>query len=202
MHRWLKCRLKSWGLIRGICMLLFIVQIIIVFVPPIQFQEGLQHKEVLQLQKMVLKEPCRRKLSTLKIRKLENNSAYIVEHFPYIDRRIIRMPNYHNWDDCRHVSKLVSQLKCHSSHLQLLIAVMSHSTRFTRREAIRKSWGNNVLTQNATFLVFFFLANVNDKNVMLKVKKEAAVHGDIVIGDFDEHFNSKSLKVSCIFISF
>ena len=116
-------------------------------------------------------------------------------HFPYIDQKIIQTANYCNWDDCRHVSKLVSQFRCHLSHIKLLVTVVSHSASFTRREAIRKSWGNNVRT-DGKFLVFFFLANVNDEGVMLKVKEEAMVNGDIVMGDFDENFLNNSLKVS------
>ena len=73
--------------------------------------------------------------------------------------------------------------------------MVSHSTSFKRREAIRKSWGSNIRT-GGKYLVFFFLANVDDDGVMAKVKVEAMVNEDIVMGDFDKNFHKKSLKVS------
>ena len=123
----------------------------------------------------------------------KDNSAYILNRYPYIDGRTIKKANYSNYDERRHVSKLLDRFRCHSSPIKLLVTVMSHSASFTRREAIRKSWGGDGSTDQ--FKVFFFVANVKEVEVMSKVRKESLTHGDIVMGNFYESFYNNSFKV-------
>ena len=112
------------------------------------------------------------------------------------DVRIVadRVPRYANWDQ-RHRSKLVTKLRCETQQppLKLVIAVFSHTASFTRREAVRKTWG-----RGKNFRTYFFVGHVGESNVMSQLRAESMKEGDIIMGDFHESFYNNSRKVEMI----
>ena len=140
----LTCRSRYYGRSRKRSILVFttLVLVVLVVVMFLQRQKVLQREEVLLPNEVLQPQevadiPCRGK-SWVNLRP-KNNFAYIMARFPYIDQRTIQTANYRNWDKSEHVSRLVSQIRCQPPHINLLVTVISHSIRFKRREAIRKS---------------------------------------------------------------
>ncbi|XP_066910468.1 beta-1,3-galactosyltransferase 1-like [Clytia hemisphaerica] len=88
------------------------------------------------------------------------------------------------------------KLDC-STRYDLIILISSHAAHFERREKIRRTWGNASMwiTQNKKWKVVFVLGVIDNKNTMLKIKKESKTHGDVILEDVPESFYQLSFKV-------
>ena len=92
----------------------------------------------------------------------------------------------------------------------LVVLVASDPKRFDRRSTIRQTWGNckrfmtllsamrsrwsEVMEGKDPVRVVFLLGRRSDSRLQSAVDKEALVHRDIVLGNFQDHYRNLTLK--------
>ena len=94
-----------------------------------------------------------------------------------------------------HRTKLLSTDICPEGSLFLLILVSTNVGNFDRRQLIRKTWGADYSIETKWKTVFLLGKNNNGKQ-MINATKESRIYGDIVQGDYQEHFWNMSYKVA------
>ena len=94
-----------------------------------------------------------------------------------------------------HRTKLLTTSVCPPNSLLLLILVSTNVGNFDRRQLIRKTWGADFSIETKWKTVFLLGKNNNDKE-MINATKESRAYGDIVQGDYQEHFWNMSYKVA------
>jgi len=82
---------------------------------------------------------------------------------------------------------------CDSESLQYLIYVHSAPKNKQRRKLVRSTWGDTHLFKDQRTRVIFLMGTSEDKADQKIIDDEFQIHGDIVQGDFIEHYQvSKS----------
>ncbi|PFX19545.1 UDP-GlcNAc:betaGal beta-1,3-N-acetylglucosaminyltransferase 6 [Stylophora pistillata] len=92
-------------------------------------------------------------------------------------------------------TKLLTTATCPADPLLFLILVSSNVGNFDRRQLIRKTWGADHSIETRWKTVFLVGKNGNQK-VMENASVESGIYGDIVQGDYQEHFWNMSFKVA------
>ena len=92
-------------------------------------------------------------------------------------------------------TKLLTNATCPLDPLLFLILVSSNVGNFNRRQLIRKTWGTDHSIETKWKTVFLLGKN-NNERVMENATVESGVYGDIVQGDYQEHFWNMSYKVA------
>ena len=78
------------------------------------------------------------------------------------------------------------------SKFDLFLLIHSDHTNYEARKAIRSTYGRPVA--NFTFGFIFILGRNNSGNHSAILDEEVSLHGDILQGDFDEHYDHLTLK--------
>lgn len=76
----------------------------------------------------------------------------------------------------------------------LLIVIKSTTSQFDRRNAIRKTWGNETSVDGVSMRRIFLLARSNDEKKELLLAEEVAEYHDIIQGDFQDSFRNLTIK--------
>ncbi|KAJ7565090.1 hypothetical protein O6H91_02G047500 [Diphasiastrum complanatum] len=82
--------------------------------------------------------------------------------------------------------------------ISLFIGIISKSTNFAERMAIRKTWMQSDSIRSAKVVARFFVALDADKNVNIQIKQEADFFGDVVILTYMDQYNLVLLKTIAI----
>ncbi|KER26295.1 hypothetical protein T265_06413 [Opisthorchis viverrini] len=83
--------------------------------------------------------------------------------------------------------------------LDLLILIKSRNTHYSLREAIRKTWGNDMCWLGKTVRHVFVLGKHNDSKEQERIVQEAKYHGDIIQRDFIDHYSNNTYKTMFAF---
>lgn len=71
---------------------------------------------------------------------------------------------------------------CRNSDLFLLTIVFSSTANVTQRDAVRRTWGNQTLTQGFPVRILFFLGSTETADAQKALMVESDLHGDMVQG--------------------
>nr|XP_033503171.1 putative UDP-GlcNAc:betaGal beta-1,3-N-acetylglucosaminyltransferase LOC100288842 [Epinephelus lanceolatus] len=71
---------------------------------------------------------------------------------------------------------------CRNSDLFLLTIVFSSTANVTQRDAVRRTWGNQTLTQGFPVRILFFLGSAETADAQKALMVESDLHGDMVQG--------------------
>lgn len=85
--------------------------------------------------------------------------------------------------------------ECGNSNLILLVLIHSHPNNFDKRQAIRRTWGQN----NKIVKTLFMTAFIEDVNIEEKLYEEHKTYGDLVQGSFTEHYKNLTYKHVMLF---
>ncbi|XP_025110599.1 uncharacterized protein LOC112574023 [Pomacea canaliculata] len=78
--------------------------------------------------------------------------------------------------------------------LEVLFLISSLHDHFDHRAKIRNNWGDVTANNTANFRLVFLLGTSPNADVMSKVKKEASVFGDMLVGHFNDHYFNLTFK--------
>ena len=99
-----------------------------------------------------------------------------------------------------HITHLKTKKKCkHAYNLVILISV--DLPRAGRRRNIRRSWGTNTYCEENyascpyNYTIRFMVGNNGNKEHMEEAIWEQETYGDLIFGDFVEHFHNLSMKI-------
>lgn len=95
----------------------------------------------------------------------------------------------------QHKTTLITKTAC-GQHYFLLIVVSSAPAHFERRNLIRQTWGTDSTTNNnPLWRTFFLLGQTKNQTQSSLIEKEEKDFGDIIQGDYYEHYWNQSFKV-------
>ena len=95
----------------------------------------------------------------------------------------------------QHKTTLITKTVC-GQHYFLLIVVSSGPANFERRNLIRQTWGtDSTNTTTSLWRTFFLLGRTRNQTLSNLIEKEEKDFGDIIQGDYYEHYWSQSFKV-------
>ena len=81
----------------------------------------------------------------------------------HVDYRYFTTPNHENLHRPHHISQLISDFRCHTKPIKVVVMLLSHTENFERRQVVRNTWGNNKFTYaNDDWRIFFTVARVKD----------------------------------------
>ncbi|KAJ7271278.1 hypothetical protein O6H91_Y396200 [Diphasiastrum complanatum] len=84
------------------------------------------------------------------------------------------------------------------SSVKLFIGILSSSTHFAERMAVRKTWMQSKPITSSDVIARFFVGLHHNKEINIQVRKEADVFGDTVIVPFIDHYELVVLKTIAI----
>jgi len=95
-----------------------------------------------------------------------------------------------------HVTQLITTTKCDTKY-SVVVMVSSSPNHTIERNMIRQTWGTRQKFEKylPTWKTFFVIGRQNNASHGDDVIQESKDHGDIILGDFQEHFYNLSLKV-------
>ena len=97
----------------------------------------------------------------------------------------------------QHQTTLVTKTGCGRQYF-LLILVSSAPENFDRRDLIRQTWGAHDKV-SPTWKTFFLLGKTRNPAQSDLIKTESNKYGDIIHGDYYEHYWNQSLKIQMAF---
>ncbi|XP_050416403.1 beta-1,3-galactosyltransferase 1 isoform X2 [Patella vulgata] len=80
------------------------------------------------------------------------------------------------------------------TNLAFLTIVHTATDHFDRRRIIRETWANKKLFKNISSRIVFVFGLTRDPNIQALLENEQVVHGDIVQGDFLDHYHNLTHK--------
>jgi len=95
-----------------------------------------------------------------------------------------------------HVTQLITTTKCDTRY-SVIVMVSSAPNHTAERNMIRQTWGTRQKFEKylPTWKTFFVIGQQGNASVANDVIQENKDHGDLILGDFQEHFYNLSLKV-------
>ncbi|KAJ7558079.1 hypothetical protein O6H91_04G024400 [Diphasiastrum complanatum] len=84
------------------------------------------------------------------------------------------------------------------SSVRLFIGILSSSTHFAERMAVRKTWMQSKSIRLSDVVARFFVGLHGSKDINIQVRKEADLFGDMVILPFIDHYELVVLKTVAI----
>ncbi|PIK33051.1 hypothetical protein BSL78_30135 [Apostichopus japonicus] len=86
---------------------------------------------------------------------------------------------------------------CRDKKPTLVLCVLSHPSRRSIRDAIRRTWANSTLVSTENVILWFIVGGKYTNGI---VDNETTIHeskefGDVVIGNFEDHPKMESIKV-------
>ncbi|KAK6183917.1 hypothetical protein SNE40_002327 [Patella caerulea] len=81
-----------------------------------------------------------------------------------------------------------------ATNLMYVTIVHTATTHFTRRRIIRETWANTGLFRNISTRIVFVFGLTKDKNVQALLENEQVINGDIIQGDFLDHYHNLTHK--------
>ena len=101
-------------------------------------------------------------------------------------------------------------VKC--TNRKYLIYVLSHAFSFNRREAIRETWGNELLLHQTSVKLIFMVSNTSMKTIASRLNQERRLYKDVVVfnyvdnrspeaNDLREFLSLRWIAKNCPFIS-
>ena len=96
----------------------------------------------------------------------------------------------------QHRTTLITKTAC-GQHYFLLVVVSSAPAHFERRNLIRQTWGtaNSTNANNPLWRTFFLLGQTRNPTQASLIEKEEKDFGDIIQGDYYEHYWNQSFKM-------
>lgn len=95
----------------------------------------------------------------------------------------------------QHKTNLITNTAC-TQYYFLLILVLSVPPNFERRNLIRQMWGSdNATADKAMWKTFFLLGETRDQTLSDLLKNEERNFGDVIRGNYYEHYQNLSFKV-------
>lgn len=89
---------------------------------------------------------------------------------------------------------LHNPMLCANQKLDWFVYVHSSPGNADRRMNLRKTWANVNLFKEPRFKVVFLMGQTDDLSVKAKIREEFKAYGDLVIGDFIDHYKNLTLK--------
>ncbi|XP_051864847.1 beta-1,3-galactosyltransferase 5-like [Pristis pectinata] len=83
--------------------------------------------------------------------------------------------------------------RCDNSSPFLVLLVTSSPDQFETRSAIRQTWGSERRVGEARSVTYFLLGHGRERQEL--IRREGAVHQDIIQGDFEDTYHNLTLKV-------
>ena len=93
----------------------------------------------------------------------------------------------------QHKTTLMTKAAC-ARHCFLLILVSSAPANFKRRNLIRQTWGTDSNVE-PRWRTFFLLGQTRNETLTVLLETEEKSYGDIIRGNYFEHYWNQSLKV-------
>lgn len=95
----------------------------------------------------------------------------------------------------QHETTLITRRTC-SQYYFLLVLVSSAPQNFERRNSIRNTWGSDISTSaGLQWRTFFLLGQTKNQGVSRLIEEEEKTCGDIIRGDYFEHYWNQSFKI-------
>ncbi|XP_035697086.1 beta-1,3-galactosyltransferase 1-like [Branchiostoma floridae] len=100
----------------------------------------------------------------------------------------------------RHMYRFVSSLedKCKGKDVFLVVVVTSAPAHVKRRNAIRKTWGNETMFPHGNVRILFALVHSDNAHLETSVQREVQTRGDIIQGDFRDSYRNMTTKTVMI----
>ena len=98
-----------------------------------------------------------------------------------------------NWKRFKHKTTLITNRRC-SQYYNLLILVSSAPANLERRNNIRKTWAFESAFK-PRWTTVFLVAQTRIQSENISLIKEDEIHGDLVRGNFNEHYWNQTLKI-------
>lgn len=95
-------------------------------------------------------------------------------------------------ESLQHLSTLITNTTCSRDYF-LLILVSSAPGNFDRRSLIRQTWG--AANSHDQWRTFFLLGQIRNQKLSDLLETEAKGYGDIIRGDYYEHYWNQSFKI-------
>ncbi|KAM7144517.1 beta-1,3-galactosyltransferase 9 [Macrochelys suwanniensis] len=84
---------------------------------------------------------------------------------------------------------------CSDQEVFLLVIACSSPENRTRRNLIRRTWGNVTGIRGYAVLILFVLGMPASETIQLDISEESQKHGDIIEGNFLDSFKNQTLKI-------
>ena len=95
----------------------------------------------------------------------------------FYQQKVINPHDYSYLHDCAHICK-------GAGPVDLLVMVASAVSHFSRRSAIRETWGSSQGTSKLRSKVIFLLGKAKDRREQAQVDTESQSHADVLQEDF------------------
>lgn len=94
-----------------------------------------------------------------------------------------------------HKTTLITKSTCRQEYF-LLVLVSSAPQNFERRNSIRNTWGSDISSSTGPrWRTFFLLGQTRNQEVSSLIEEEDKTSGDVIRGDYFEHYWNQSLKI-------
>ena len=118
---------------------------------------------------------------------------------PTFSRNFIPRHDCKSWKaSSQHRTSLITRTTCEGKYF-LLILVSSAPANFERRKLVRQIWGTDTNLTAARFKTYFLLGQTRNQTQSDLLKNENSIHGDMIRGDYYEHYWNQSLKIQMAF---
>ena len=94
----------------------------------------------------------------------------------------------------QHKTTLITRTTCERKYF-LLILVSSAPKNFERRKLVREIWGTDTHLTAPQWKTYFLLGQTRNQTQSDLLKKEESIYGDMIRGDYYEHYWNQSLKI-------